>query len=550
MPIVLAVGVNAVTIGSPEAYHRLTVQTVVFFVMLLLSIPVNSAYYRLLSHVQRAVEFQLRSVIRDRLNLLSIGFLGRNSNGVLQNKIIHDVEAVGNFTRTVFDCFLSCGINIVAGFVVTAIYQPKSILYFGALVPITLALTLVFHKPLRRHAKRHHGAMEDLAKETTNMLAILPLARAHAAETRVSERLSQHFEQVQNTGKESDRAIALFGAFSWVSFQSCYVLTFVAAIFMASKGIFKMSGGDVVLLSAYFLTITNSVLAVISMWPGVTGGVQAIESVSQLFRTDEIERHSGKRPVTDVSGRIQFQSVSFEYPRSGFSAISDLSFDIAQGEVLALIGPSGAGKSTVTKLILGLVNPQSGRVLVDGQDLAECDLTTFRKYVSVVPQEPVFFNSSIRDNLLFGNPSATDEQLRQALIDANAWEFVSQLPEGMNTHLGEKGSRFSGGQRQRISIAAAILRNPKILVLDEATSALDMQCEELIQSSLRKILPGRTTIIIAHRPSTLKLATRFLFLENGQMVRQFMSQKGFEAGTASIDDGLVQLGVTNPGLLF
>lgn len=223
-------------------------------------------------------------------------------------------------------------------------------------------------------------------------------------------------------------------------------------------------------------------------------------------------------PMPRVAGRIAFEGVSFWYEGHEAPALADVNATIEAGQIVALVGPSGAGKTTLVNLIPRFFSPQRGRVLIDGIDIAAVSLEALRRQIAIVPQDPQLFRASVAANIRYGRLEATDEEIRAAAIQANADEFIAELPEGYETEVGERGSRLSGGQRQRIAIARAIVRDPRILILDEATSALDTHSEALIEAALDRLLPGRTTLIIAHRLSTIRRAHVILYIESGRVL--------------------------------
>jgi len=222
--------------------------------------------------------------------------------------------------------------------------------------------------------------------------------------------------------------------------------------------------------------------------------------------------------VESVRGEVRFEAMGFEYPDADRPSVADFDLVVRPGETVAFVGASGAGKSTVLNLVIGFIRPTAGRILLDGRDMAGLDLRTYRKHLSIVPQETTLFDGTIRDNVLYGLGGVDDEELRAALRDANALEFVERLPEGLDTRVGEKGARLSGGQKQRLAIARALVRDPRVLILDEATSALDTQSERLIQEALGRLVSGRTTFVVAHRLSTVRNADRIVVMEGGRVV--------------------------------
>jgi ATP-binding cassette subfamily B protein len=236
-----------------------------------------------------------------------------------------------------------------------------------------------------------------------------------------------------------------------------------------------------------------------------------------VLEEPDIEANNGKAVVTSIDGDVRLENVSFEHSDDLRTVITGVDLHIRQGETIAFVGPSGSGKSTLLNLVLGFLRPTEGRILFDGRDMAELDMRTLRAFVAVVPQESVLFEGTVRDNITHGLTGATDEDVRRALADANAAEIVGEMPNGWDTLVGERGSRLSGGQRQRFAIARALIRDPRILLLDEATSALDGESERLVQQALQRLIGGRTTLIVAHRLSTIRSADRIVVLDQGRI---------------------------------
>jgi ATP-binding cassette subfamily B protein len=237
-----------------------------------------------------------------------------------------------------------------------------------------------------------------------------------------------------------------------------------------------------------------------------------------VLEAKQVERNEGKPPAPQpVRGEITFENVSFSYPQGREVALNDINLRIESGETLAFVGESGAGKSTLVNLAIGFRTPSGGRVLLDGLDLRELDLRTYRRQIGVVPQTTVLFNGTLRENVTYGLTKVSDETLWRILTDANLAEFVRGLPKGPDTPLGESGAQLSGGQRQRLAIARALIRDPRLVILDEATSALDTESERLVQEALVRLTRGRTTLIVAHRFSTIRHAHRIVVLNKGRI---------------------------------
>jgi ATP-binding cassette, subfamily B, bacterial len=247
-------------------------------------------------------------------------------------------------------------------------------------------------------------------------------------------------------------------------------------------------------------------------------GIESVKSVAEVLEEPDIERNEGKRVVTAVTGALRFDGVGFAFPDADGPALHDVDLAIEPGETVAFVGPSGSGKSTTLNLVLGFIRPTTGRLLIDGADAETLDLRSVRRFMSVVPQESVLFEGSIRDNVTFGLDDVSDERVTAALRDSQALEIVEALPDGWDTRVGPRGARLSGGQRQRLAIARALIRDPRILLLDEATSALDSESEAKIQQALETLRRGRTSLVVAHRLSTVRDADRIVVMEAGRVV--------------------------------
>jgi len=269
--------------------------------------------------------------------------------------------------------------------------------------------------------------------------------------------------------------------------------------------------------------VAGAVGALSEIWGELQRAAGATERLVELLNaSDTVSDPEAPEALTPpVAGRVAFEGVSFRYPsRPDAAALEDVSFDVSPGETVALVGPSGAGKSTVIQLLLRFWDPAKGRVSIDGHDLTTLARSDFRRHVALVPQEPVVFADTARENIRFGRPDATDAEVEDAARAAAAHDFLAALPDGYDTYVGERGVMLSGGQKQRIAIARAILRDAPILLLDEATSALDAESERLVQDAVERLSSGRTTLVVAHRLATVKKADRILVFDHGRIVAQ------------------------------
>ena len=288
--------------------------------------------------------------------------------------------------------------------------------------------------------------------------------------------------------------------------------------------------GDITIYQSYFATLVGSVTAILALVPTFARGIEAVTSVGELMHAEEEENNDGKQPLAEVSGAYSFRDVSFAYEQNR-PVLTGFNLEVKPGETVALVGESGVGKTTVINMVIGYHFPSEGVLSIDGHNMREIDLRTYRKHIAVVPQNTILFSGTIRENITYGLPEVSEEKLAEILEAARLTEMIAQLPKGLDTSVGEHGGKLSGGQRQRISIARALIRDPKVIILDEATSALDSVSEKMIQEALDHLTAGRTTFVVAHRLSTIKDADKIAVMEGGRCVEwgtydELMEKKG------------------------
>ncbi|GAA0485676.1 ABC transporter ATP-binding protein [Microbacterium aurantiacum] len=488
-------------------------------VLLLQNYPMHIVYTRNFMTVVRDTGADLRNSLAARLQSLSIGYHTRVSSSIVQTKVVRDVENVELMLQQVTHPLLSSIMVLCGALAMTAIAVPEFLPVYALAVPIALGLRWVLGRRSRVRNEVFRREVEGFAARVGEMASLIPVTRAHGLERTAVSRVATGADGVRRAGLHLDMLNGHVASLSWVSMQllglGCLVL---AAVFSLS-GILPITPGEVVLLSTYFTLLTQGLTALLMLIPVGARGLESMRSIAEVLQEPDLEQNEGKRAVPEVSGRLDLERVSHRYPDADRDAVHDVSLSIAAGETVAFVGSSGSGKSTMLNLVLGFVRPTSGRILLDGADMQELDLRTARRHVSVVPQESVLFEGTIRENIAYGRDDVED-RIRAALVDANAAEFVDRLPDGWNTVVGERGARLSGGQRQRLAIARALVRDPRILLLDEATSALDPESEELVKSALTRLMRGRTTLVVAHRLSTIRQADRIIVLEHGEIVEE------------------------------
>jgi len=515
LPLVTANVIDVVVTHGPSS--GLWLNCGLLFALLLLNYPGHLLYIRCYSRAIRRVSTGLRSAICRRLQDLSIGYHARVSAGVLQTKVIRDVETVEQMVQQSADSGLSAISSLLGGLLIIAFRTPVFLPVFLVVVPAAAVLVMSLRKRLRTQNESFRQEVEVLSSRVIEMTSLIPITRAHGLEKDAIRRVDGTLRQVQGAGLRLDLLNGRFGALSWITLNTLGVGCLAGSAWLAYTGAFGVTAGDVVMLSAFFTTLTGAVTSLISLAPVISKGLESVRSVGEVLQAPDLEHNSGKAEVREVTGEIRFEGVGFSYPGANRRSLRDFSLTVSPGETVALVGPSGAGKSTVLNLAIGFLRPDSGRVLLDGVDMETLDLRTFRRCLSIVPQESILFEGSIRENVSYGMDAATEEEVRAALRDANALEFVDRLPAGLDTVVGERGARLSGGQKQRLAIARALIRDPRVLVLDEATSALDTRSEALVQQALARLTHGRTTFVVAHRLTTIQGADRIVVLDDGKI---------------------------------
>ena len=370
---------------------------------------------------------------------------------------------------------------------------------------------------MSQYNKDFRLSMEAMSGKVIEMLRLIPITRAHNVEHDELERVNQKLEQVKSSGLRLDLLNSIYGSVNWVVFMMFNLITLVVAVLLSYKKIINIGVGDVVLLTTYFNSITGSVMGLMNIVPGITKGLESVKSIGEVLECPDLEKNAGKPEIDEVNGNFLFDHAGYSYESNDRYAVKDFSLNVREGETIALVGPSGSGKSTLMQLLIGFIRPQQGAIYVDGNNMNEIDLRAYRRFISVVSQETILFDGSVRDNITYGSKNVTEAQLQEAIRSANLTEFVGSLPEGLDTLVKENGARLSGGQKQRMAIARALLRNPRVLILDEATSALDVESEALIQDALDRLIKGRTTFIVAHRLSTIRNADRIVVLNQGEI---------------------------------
>ena len=531
IPIVSAAVIDEIAaVGGPDT-KKLIIYAAIMLVSLIQNVPMHVLYAKITDGFLRNTSAGIKETVIRKLQRLSITYHTEMETGKLQSKFLLDTERVEQYLRMIFYSFIPTCISLAVNVGITLYQSPIVALFFVVVVPVNLFLTKHYSKPMVKSFGDLRRENENLSARLTRMLEMLQVTKAHGLESEEIERLDADIRRVTRRGLEADRMVAQFGSYSWVITQFFNGLCLFFTVIMAIKGVPGFTIGSITLFQSLFGQINGGISSVINSFPQMATGRESIRSLSEIMNSDDVEITDGKTKLPSVEGDVEFDHVYYRYPDKDEYVIKDLCLKVKKGECMAFVGASGSGKSTVMNMIIGFLKPTEGELLIDGKNICDLDLPDYRSNLSVVPQNSVLFEGSIRENITYGLKKYTDEQLEDAVQRADVSEFLAEMPNGLDSNVGEHGGKLSGGQKQRIAIARALIRDPRILILDEATSALDNVSEYHVQKAIESVIKGRTTFIVAHRLSTIRCADRIACMENGRIVElgtydELMAKKG------------------------
>lgn len=514
-PLLIANVINGVLDGGEQGKRIICINVAIWLGMLVIHVPANWVHNKYKNRVIRKTEAGLRGALVRKLQQLSIPYHTEIQSGRLQSKIIRDVEAVETLSSQLFVNLINITMNLVITLSITAAKNRIILLFFLLVAPIASVTVVAFRKKIRVENRAFRQEMEETSARVMEMVELVPVTRAHALEHKEVEKLRVQLEETAEKGYRLDMVQSHFGAVSWCIFQVFQALCLGFSGFMAISGIIKI--GDITFYQSSFTTVVNQFSALINLLPILTKGLESVASIGEILVSEDVEQNEGKREIAELKGSYSFKNVQFTYRDSRVPILNGINLEVGQGETIALVGESGSGKTTMLNLLIGFITPGDGRLLIDGINMGDINLRSYRSFISVVPQMPVLFTGTIRDNIIYGLEAVTDEQVAHAVEAANLKSVIAKFPMGLDTMIEEHGANLSGGQRQRISIARAVIRDPRVIILDEATSALDTISEREIQDALDRLIKDRTTFIVAHRLSTVRGADRIVVLDKGKI---------------------------------
>ena len=477
--------------------------------------------FYLVSWLGERVSADIRKAVFDNIVRLHPGFFESNRSGEIMSRLTTDTTLLQTIIGSSFSMALRSSLTLTGALVMMFVTNLKLSLIIAVGVPLILLPILVFGRRVRRLSNQSQDSIASVGTYAGEIIQHIRMVQSYTQEA---------FESAA-FAREVERAFAIARRRIWQ--RSLLICGAILLLFVGMAGMLweggqdvlggRMSGGELGAFVFYAIMVGSGVATISEVWGELQRAAGAAERLVELLNTRSLIDDPGPLPLPLRPGAgkptLRLEQVTFAYPtRPEQPALREFTLTIEPGRCLALVGPSGAGKSTVFELLQRFYDPQQGRILLDGRDIRELGLQQLREHIALVPQQPALFTGDVRYNIAYGRPDASDDEVTAAARAAHAHEFISSLPEGYGSHLGEQGVRLSGGQRQRIALARAFLNDPEILLLDEATSALDTESEYQVQQALQEMMKDRTTVIIAHRLSTILHADNIAVLDRGRLV--------------------------------
>jgi ABC transporter fused permease/ATP-binding protein len=462
----------------------------------------------------------LRAMVFDRVLTLPLAWFHERRSGELVGRLSSDVTVIEDVVGSELSMALRNAVQLIGGLIMLFLIDVHLTLLMLAIVPPTILLTMVFGRRIRKMSR---DVQDELARVSGQVQESVGAIQTVQAFVRERHEAGRYRAGVERAFAETLRLVRMRASFFATAMTAGY-LGVVSVIWLGGRALIagELSAGDLTSFFLYTFIVAGGVADLANLWGSLQRAAGATDRLFTVIDTvPDIRDRPTTIPLPPGKGAVRFEGVSFAYPaRRGQPVLTNVDLAVAPGEVVALVGPSGAGKSTVLALLYRFYDVDAGRVTFEGVDLRDLPLAELRHALAIVSQEPVLFSGTIRDNIAYGRDGATPAEIEQAAKDSYAHDFVTGFPDGYDTLVGERGTKLSGGQKQRIAIARALLANPRVLILDEATSNLDAESEAAVQKALARIMEGRTTIVVAHRLSTIRDADRIVVIDGAGIAEQ------------------------------
>lgn len=482
----------------------------------------TAAYYYMatVGHIMGTkIETDLRRDLFSHLQKLSFSYYDNTKIGSLMSRITSDLFDVTEFAHHCPEEFFIAGIKIAASFAILSTMNIWLTLIIFAIIPPMAIVLSICNKKMRAGFRESRKKVAELNSQVEDSLLGIRVVKSFANEELEKEKFEKGNIGFLNIKKKVYRYMGQFQSSTRFFDGAMYIVVVVAGAFFLKSG--AISAADLVAYLLFVNTLLTSIRRIVEFAEQFQRGMTGIERFTEIVDIEpQITDSASAEPMEKVEGNITFKNVCFKYSSENEEVLNSLSLDISAGQNIALVGPSGGGKTTISALIPRFYDINSGLIEIDGKDIKDFTVKTLRNNIGIVQQDVYLFSGSVKENIAYGKPGATDEEIENAARLAGAEEFIKSLPDGYDTYVGERGVKLSGGQKQRISIARVFLKNPPILILDEATSALDNESERLVQKSLSRLAKGRTTITIAHRLTTIKNADKIIVLSDGKILEE------------------------------
>ncbi len=517
-----------------EVFNGMSLQQMglVLVVVLIVQGFVSYARVMLFARVSEKGIANVRKALYEKLITLPIVFYEKNRVGELISRITGDVEKLYDAFSIVLAEFLRQIIILVTGIVLLGITTPWLTLIMLSTFPVIVIGAIFFGRYIRKLSKERQNELAEANTILSETMQSISAVKSFTNEWFETNRYGNSIDQMVVVAMKFARGRAIFAVFIvTVLFGALFFIIWQAALMVQANTI---TVGNLVSFVAYTAILGGSIAGLGNFYSQLLGAIGATERVREILKMEgEVEAVPAQHRPWSLKGNIVYQNVHFRYPtREDIPVLKGVDLEIKAGQKVALVGPSGAGKSTLIQLLQRFYQIESGDIQVDGKSIFDYNLTEYRRNIAVVPQEVLLFGGTIRENILYGKPEASEAEIIEAAKKSNSWEFIESFPEQLDTVVGERGVKLSGGQRQRVAIARAILRDPEILLLDEATSSLDAESERVVQEALNVLMEGRTSIIIAHRLATIREVDCIYVIDHGKII-----EKGTHEELSAITDG-------------